>query len=159
MREDKKREWYAALLMILIGIGTAWGSLDYNVGTLGRMGPGYFPMLLGIVLTFVGVLILVTPAYPEEQAESDSHGSTSEARYLRHVRPVLATVIGMLAFIVFGKYGGLVPATFILIFISALGDRTTTLKATLLLAAGVTAAAVGIFHYGMQMQFPLFNWG
>lgn len=161
MRQEGRREWYSALLMIFIGLGTTWGSLDYNVGTLARMGPGYFPMLLGIVLTFIGVLIFVSPAYVGDEPEEEKAAAQPQVAkaYMRHVRPVVATVAAMLIFIAVGKYGGLVPATFLLIFISAQGDRANTLKASLWLAAGVTASAVGIFHYGMKMQFPLFSWG
>ncbi len=161
MRQEGRREWYSALLMIFIGVGTTWGSQDYHVGTLARMGPGYFPMLLGIVLTFIGVLIFVAPAYVGDEPQEDDVAATPPAgkAYMRHIRPVAATVAGMLIFIAVGKYGGLVPATFLLILVSAQGDRANTLKASLWLAAGVTASAVGIFHYGMQMQFPLFTWG
>lgn len=161
MGHTKRRDTYSALLMILIGIGTTWSSVGYHVGTLARMGAGYFPILLGAVLTFLGLLMFVTPTYVEEVDESDQDAGPAQTDAAKpgHLRPWLATVAGMLAFIVLGKYGGLVPATFVLIFVSAQGDRANSVKASLALAAGVTASAVAIFYYGMQMQFPLFNWG
>ena len=60
--------------------------------------------------------------------------------------------------IILGTYGGLVPATFSLVFISALGDHNNSVKQSFWLAVGVTAFTVAVFHYGMQMQFPLFTW-
>jgi hypothetical protein len=67
----------------------------------------------------------------------------------------VCVVAGPLMFILFGAYGGLIPATFMCVFVSALGDRTATLKASLLLAAGVTAFGVLLFHYVLKIPFPL----
>lgn len=137
--------------MMLIGIGTAIGSLDYGLGTLARMQPGYFPFLLGLLLIGIAALIIATP--------TDEEKTQSEAPAGSHYRPWCFVTIGVIAFMLLGKWGGLVPATFSLILISALGDRTNSFKASLALAAGMTAMAVVVFHYGMQMQFPLFTWG
>ncbi len=51
------------------------------------------------------------------------------------------------------------PATFALVFISALGDRQHTLRSAALLAAGVTVLGVAVFSWALQLQFPLFRWG
>lgn len=151
MRLTNKRELYSAGLMLFIGIGTTIGSLNYGIGTLARMGPGYFPLILGIVLILIGALIIATPLTEEDAAYEWSGG--------RQYRSWIIVIAGMLAFMILGKYGGLVPATFALIFMTALGDRSNSIKAAFALAAGVTIAAVGVFHYAMQMQFPLFTWG
>jgi high-affinity Fe2+/Pb2+ permease len=63
------------------------------------------------------------------------------------------------AFIVLGEYGGLVPATFAIVFISALGDRNNSLKQAFWLSAGMVVIAVVIFWWALQMQFDLFRWG
>lgn len=137
--------------MMFIGLGTTIGSLDYNIGTLVRMGPGFFPMMLGVLLMLVAGLMIATPVAAEDQQESPD--------FRKQIRPWLMVVLGVAVFIVIGQYGGLVPAAFSMILISALGDRNNSLIDGLILAACVTAVAVGIFHYGMQMQFPLFRWG
>jgi len=151
-----KQKYYSAGFMLLIGVATALGSWDYNMGTMARMGPGYFPLLLGILLAFIGILIAVTPDSPDEiRADAEHEPLVVVAR--RRARPWGAAVGGVLAFIVVGRYG-LVPATFALIFCSALGDPKNSLKASFWLAAGVAAFAVAAFHYGLQLQFPLFSW-
>lgn len=151
MKISNKRELYSAALIILIGIGTVAGSLNYNVGTLARMGPGYYPLLLGGLLIFMGVLILATPTtVDDEKVQAFDKGQ---------YRTWFLVIVALGAFMLLGKYGGLVPATFVLVFLSALADRTNTTKVALALAAGVTVAAAGVFHYGMQLQFPLFTWG
>lgn len=150
-RLTNRRELSSAGLMMLIGLGTAIGSLDYQTGTLSRMGPGFFPLMLGLLLVLVSLLIIVTPVSQEDE---QAHLPLS-----RQIRPWTLVITGMVAFIILGKYGGLIPAAMALIFISAMGDKNNTVKGALILAIAVTAVSVGIFHYGMQMQFPLFRWG
>lgn len=151
MGRINKRELYCGLLLMFIGIGAAIGAQNYSVGSLARMGPGYFPLALGILLTLIGGVIMVTP--------SGDKSIQNPPISLEQVRTWGLVVVGVVLFVVLGQYAGLVPATFALIFISALGDRETSEKDAALLAAGVTLAAVGIFHYGLQMQFPLVRWG
>ncbi len=153
-----KQKFYSAGLMVLIGLGTAVGSFEYNIGELARMGPGYFPLALGLLLTFIGLLIAVTPDSPDEVL-ADHRREPFMAVVRARLRPWAACVGGVIAFIVLGKWGGLVPATLVLIFVAALGDPKNSVKASLLLALGVLAFAIAVFHYGMQMQFPLFSWG
>ncbi len=58
-----------------------------------------------------------------------------------------------------GEFFGMVPATFSCVFVSALGDRTSTLKGSALLAAGVTFFGTLLFSYVLQLPFPMFRWG
>ncbi|MCJ9713295.1 tripartite tricarboxylate transporter TctB family protein, partial [Bordetella hinzii] len=51
------------------------------------------------------------------------------------------------------------PATFAIVFISALGDRTNTLKQALLLSVSMCVIAVVVFWWALQLQLPLFRWG
>jgi len=154
----KRNKYYAAGFTLFIGIAAALGSLDYGMGTLARMGPGYFPLLLGIVLALIGILIAITPDSADE-IHADAQRTSFKTFAQQRLRPWGATAGGVIAFIVLGKYGGLAPATFALIFIAALGDRKNSVNACFWLAVGVVAFAVGAFHYGLGLQFPLFSWG
>ncbi len=60
-----------------------------------------------------------------------------------------------IAFIVFGEYGGLLPATFACVFVAALGDKETTLKQALILAAGITVLGVLLFSFLLKIPFPI----
>jgi uncharacterized membrane protein len=126
---------------------------SYNTGTLMHMGPGMFPFILGIVLTFIGVLILgtalVTPL-------SEDEAILPKNREWRGWGCILA---GPILFIIFGEFFGMAPATFACVFVSALGDRTATLKGSIVLAACVTFVGCLIFGYVLQLPFPIFRWG
>jgi putative Ca2+/H+ antiporter (TMEM165/GDT1 family) len=149
----KKRDFYAGGLMTLLGAAITLNATTYSTGTLMHMGPGMFPFILGIVLTFIGVLILgtalVTPL-------SDDEAILPKNREWVGWGCILA---GPILFIIFGEFFGMVAGTFACVFVSALGDRTATLKSSLVLAAGVTFFGVLLFSYVLQLPFPMFRWG
>lgn len=145
-----KRECCAAALIFVIGLVAVLGGLGFQVGTAARMGPGYFPVLIGVCLIGLSVLMVVTPLSKEDEE--------TEAQQPEY-RAWACVAGGIVAFIVLGKYGGLAPATFALVLLSALGDRGNSVRTALLTAAGVTGIAITVFSWGLQMQFPLFRWG
>ena len=55
-----KRDYYAGGLMLLLGVGAAMTGTGYKFGSLARMGPGFMPVVLGVVLAFLGLLIAGT---------------------------------------------------------------------------------------------------
>jgi hypothetical protein len=149
----KKRDFYAGGLMTLIGAAVTLDSTTYDVGTMTHMGPGMFPLILGIVLTFIGVLIfgaaLATPLGSDERILPEK----------REWRGWFCILAGPTLFIIFGEFLGMAPATFVCVFVSALGDRTATLKGSAILAAAVTFFGVLLFSYVLQLPFPIFRWG
>jgi Tripartite tricarboxylate transporter TctB family len=144
-----KRDYYAGGLMTLIGIGAAIIGTGYKFGTLARMGPGFMPVMLGIVLAFLGILIAGTAL---GSSESD------DAKFLP-ANPQwfgwLCILGGPVLFIVLGQYAGMIPAVFACVFVCALGDNTATYKSSAALAAGVTVFGVLLFHYLLSIPFPL----
>jgi uncharacterized membrane protein YhdT len=150
----QKRDFYAGSLMTVIGAAVTLDSYyGYTLGTLTHMGPGMFPLMLGITLTFVGMLILGTAA---ASPLSNNERILPEKPEWFAWACILA---GPILFIILGTYFGLVAATFACVFVPALGDRTATLKGSALLAAGVTFFGVALFSYVLKIPFPLFRWG
>lgn len=147
----KRRDYYAGMLMVAIGLGAIYNGVRYNIGSLTQMGSGFFPAAIGAGLVFVGIGIAVGAALsPPAQGE----------RKLPFEYKAWVCIIGsIVAFIVLGTYGGLVPATFAIVFISALGDRGNTIWRALLLAVAMTVLCVAVFWWGLSLQFPLFQWG
>ncbi len=137
-------------LLILIGAGIAGQGLTYRMGALTRMGAGFIPVVLGTLLMLVGLAIGVT-------AEPGDFGTAKTMP--TEWRGWLCVLGGVVAFVVFGVYGGLVPATLLTVFIAAMGDRTNSIRDAVILAVGVTVAGVVIFVYGLSMTFPMFSWG
>lgn len=152
MRPHTIKKAASALLPLLLGLGVSWQSRSYGVGTLADMGAGYYPLMLGIALLISGVLLLALPqmALGPRQQEATEPG---------HARAWVAVIGSLFVFVVLGKYGGLVPATFAMVAVAALGDRSNRLWHALALALFATVATVLMFHYGLALQFALFSWG
>jgi len=147
-----KRDYYAGGLMTLLGLGTVLEASRYKIGSLTHMGPGFFPIMLGVALILIGILIAGSALAARDGEDWPTVLGKPEWRGW------LCVIAGPLMFILFGKYGGLAPATFACVFVSALGDRTATLKSSLVLAAGVTVFGVLLFSYLLKVPFPIFRW-
>jgi hypothetical protein len=145
------RDYYAGALMVVIGLGAAWLGNGYHVGTLVQMGPGFFPVALGMLLALCGLAIALGAKAAVAPGEEPDRAP--------EWRGWGCITAGIAAFLLFGHYGGLLPATFSLVFVSAMGDRENTVKRALLLAGGMCAVCVVVFWWGLKMQFPLFQWG
>jgi hypothetical protein len=145
------RDYYGGALMFLIGLGAILQGRTYSMGTLSRMGPGFFPVSLGVILALAGAAIALTNRFAEREPD--------EKALPPEWRGWFCISASIVAFVVLGKYGGLVPATFAIVFISALGDRQNTIKSALVLAMAIVVICMVVFWWALQMQFPLFGWG
>jgi putative tricarboxylic transport membrane protein len=149
-----QRDYYAGALMMLLGLIAVHEGSTYPIGTLFQMGPGYFPIALGVLLIFLGILIAGTAIGSGTPAEDEG------ALPLRSEWRGWACIIGGPAlFILLGRYGGMLPAIFACVFVSALGDRNSTLKSTTVLSVCVTVFGVLLFHFFLQLPMPLLSWG
>jgi hypothetical protein len=144
-----KRDYYAGGLMVLLGVGAAVTGSGYKFGSLARMGPGFMPVVLGTVLAFLGILIAGTAFGSSE--DDDKKFLPDKPQWFGW----LCIVGGPILFIILGQYGGMIPAVFACVFVCALGDKTATYKSSAILAAGVTAFGVLLFHYLLSIPFPL----
>ena len=154
-----KRDLWGGALIALCGVLTIMEANTYAVGELARMGPGYFPMLIGGFLIELGLLIPLSPD-PEEALESHEDGADGMPRPTRaqRLRGMACIAAGIGAFIVIGHLAGFIPATFALVFISAMGDTSNTWRAAALLATAMAIFGAIVFSWGLQLQFPMFRW-
>ena len=148
-----RRDFYAGCLMVLFGLFAALNGPNYTLGTLMRMGPGFLPTALGVILICLGVIIAGTAA-TTAAPDAEDQRFLPEPQWLGW----LCILAGPLAFILFGKLGGMIPGTFACVFISALGDRDATWKGALVLAAGVTVFGVLLFHCLLKIPMPILHW-
>ena len=149
----QKKDYYAGGLMTLIGVGSILEARHYNVGTLFHMGPGFFPIILGVTMTCLGLLITGVAAMAT--AVDDDQLTIPKPEW----RAWACILAGPVLFIVLGNLGGLIPATFACVFVSALGDREATLKGSFILATAITVCGVALFSYLLQVSIPMWRWG
>lgn len=152
----RHQDRFAGGLITALGLLTAAVAGSYPQGTLRAMGPGFFPLILGVVMTVLGALIALAAPDPAAAAEPDPHGAEGLDR--PELRGWLCILGGVLAFILLAQRAGMLPATFACVFIAARGDRSATLRSSLILAAVIAVAGVLLFHYGLRIQLAPINW-
>jgi hypothetical protein len=151
-----RKDAMAGGLMFVIGLAVTAQASTYPLGTLAHMGPGFFPSALGVLLALIGVGIALSQpadASPTEQAHETKPARKPEWRGWTCI------TLGIVSFIVLGHYGGLLPATFGVVFISALGDRNNTVRSATCLALAISLVCVVVFWWALKIQLPLFQWG
>ena len=150
-----QKDFYSGLMFMLIGGAFAWGATSYSVGTGARMGPGYFPLLLGIVLAALGAAILFY-SLVEHTEDGEPVGKFAW-------RPIVF-VLG--ANIVFGillaglpKFGipamGLIMAIYALVIIASLAGDQFVLRDVLILATILSAGSYLAFIVLLKLQMPV----
>ena len=146
-------------LLVVTGVAVVVAGVGYGTGTLRQMGSGFYPVVLGVLLALIGVVLLATAT-----RAPDAHLAAAPAETAHLSGPVvqwrgwLCILGGALSFVVLGQHGGLVPASFVSVFVAALGDRRNTWRAAAGLAALMTALGVAVFHFGLHLLLPLFAW-
>lgn len=142
-----QEDFWAGLMFIGFGVLAIYIARDYPMGSAMRMGPGYFPTYLGVVMAILGATITALSFKVEGG----------------RVKPFAwrAMILLSVAFVVFGwgiDHVGFVPALAALIFLSALAGREFKLKEVLILMVGLIVGCWALFIYGLELPFPLFWW-
>lgn len=150
------KDYYGGALMVLIGGSAAYAAQSYNIGSLAHMGPGYFPFAVGILLALTGVLIALNA---KKKGTGDEAALVGHKHDIPDFRGAACIILGTIAFYFCGEYLGLLPATFAIVFICALGDRSNSVMACFVLAMSMMIVAVLIFWWALQVQMPLVRWG
>lgn len=152
-----KRDFYAGGLMMLLGLGIALKGSSYRAGTLMHMGPGFLPTALGVILVLLGIAIAA--AGLSSSASTDGHG---EDQSILPEHPQwwawFCILMSPICFIFFGRYFGMIPATFSSVFIAAVGDKNSTWLSSIILAIVITIFGVALFSYFLQVPMPILTW-
>ena len=67
MQIRNKQDFWSGVMFVLLGLGFAWKATSYTMGTAARMGPGYFPHWLGILMAIIGAFIALSALRPKAQ--------------------------------------------------------------------------------------------
>jgi hypothetical protein len=138
------KDLWAGLMLIAMGTATVLIARNYPFGTTLRMGPGYFPTVLGGVLVLFGLYLAI---------DGLRRGGAIEGSW-----SLRALIVLPLAFVLFGvlmTWAGFVPALLVLIVVSALASPQFKLTEVMLLAAALTVLAVAVFVWGLGLPYPL----
>ena len=144
MRIGNPRDFGAGLLFIAFGLFFALRAGDLAIGSAARMGPGYFPLLLGLLLAAIGAALVI-------RAIANA-GPQIEGVDFRAIATILAAIA---AFAVLLPWLGLIVAASILAGITATADRTFRWREALALAVGLSMLSALVFVYALGLPLPL----
>ena len=54
-----QKDFFSGLVFVVVGSAYALGANNYKIGEAARMGPGYFPLMLGILLAVLGIVVII----------------------------------------------------------------------------------------------------
>jgi hypothetical protein len=138
------KDFWAGFLFVLVGLAAIVLGSRYNLGTAARMGPGYFPRILGMLLIVLG--------------------GTIALRALRLDGPVIpawrwwSTLVVLGSVVLFGlivNHAGLALSTVILIMLASSASSEFRWKEALVSGLFLAVLAVGVFIIGLKLQLPI----
>jgi uncharacterized membrane protein len=140
------RDFWAGVMLIVVGAGSVIIARNYAFGTSLRMGPGYFPSVLGGGLVLFGLYLVVVGLKRNEKMEGGNNWS---------LRALIVLPLSLVLFGLLMEHAGFIPALLVLIFGSAAASTEFKLVEVLLLSIGLTAFSVALFIYGLGLPYPL----
>ena len=155
MNIKSQKDFFSGLMFTVIGGSFAYGATSYTVGTGARMGPGYFPLVLGVILALLGALVMFK-SLVVETADGEKIGSWAW-------KPLFFIICGNLLFgILLGGLPslklpamGLIAAIFgTTIVVSKAGD-VFVLKEVLILSTVLSIGSYLAFVVLLKLQFPV----
>jgi hypothetical protein len=147
LRISKPKDAIAGSIFLAVG-GAAWlGSHDFQIGTATRMGPGYFPQCLGLLLMVLGAISLLRAL---------GHAETAEPIAPRALTPLLLILAGVIGFTLLIDRAGLVAAIFVLTAFACAPQLRARPLEVLLIFVVLAAFSVAVFIDGFAMPFRAF---
>jgi hypothetical protein len=142
-----RKDLLAGGTFVVLGLAFAITSTTYEVGSALRMGPGYFPLVLGSILVLLGVAIAVNGFIA---GASDDLGPVPWK--------AMALLVAALLFFGFTVRGlGIVPTLLVTVFLTAMAGRRARVIPAVVIAASLTALSVLIFVVLLQLRLPYFG--
>ncbi|HET9352114.1 MAG TPA: tripartite tricarboxylate transporter TctB family protein [Burkholderiales bacterium] len=145
MKIKSPKDFWAGLMFIGVGLFfMIWALTHYQMGTAVRMGPAYFPAVLGGLLAFLGLLVLIE-AFAMEGPKVPTFS----------FRPLVLISVACVVYGYLMKPLGLIAATAALVFIAAFGGHEFKWKEVTILFAVLIVFSILVFVKGLSLPFPI----
>ena len=155
MNIKSQKDFFSGLMFMVVGVAFAWGASSYTIGTGARMGPGYFPLVLGVLLALLGGAITFK-ALVVETVDGDKIGTIS-------LKPLFFIIVANLVFgVALGGLPsiglpplGMVLGIYALTFIASLAGDTFKTREVAILATVLAVFSYLAFIVLLKLQFPV----
>ena len=155
MNIKSQKDFFSGLMFMGVGAAFAWGATTYNVGNGARMGPGYFPLMLGVLMAVLGVVITFKSLVVETDG-GDKIGSWAwkPLVYIIAANLLFGVLLGGLPSIKLPAMG-LIAAIYVLTFVSSMAEAGWKVKNTFVLATVLAAGSYVAFVLVLKLQFAV----
>ncbi|NKI96824.1 tripartite tricarboxylate transporter TctB family protein [Rhizobacter sp. SG703] len=150
MKIKSQRDFWSGLMFVVVGVVFAVGATNYSMGTSARPGPGYFPLILSILMALLGSFVLFKSLTIEVEG-GDPIGAIAW-------RPLLVIVASITVFGAALPRLGLVITVPILILMTSLAGDEFKWKGVLATAVVLTVGSWAIFVLGLKLVIPMWPW-
>ncbi|MDH5265964.1 MAG: tripartite tricarboxylate transporter TctB family protein [Betaproteobacteria bacterium] len=140
------RDFWAGVMFLAIGAMFAGIAITYKLGTAARMGPGYFPFYLGLILVVLGFFILLG-------ALKTKNAGPSVEKF--HWGPIFWVLMPIVVFGMMLKILGMILMGLMVVIVSSIGSEEFKLKPTIWLAIGLVIFCSAVFVGGLKLPIPL----
>ncbi|HEY8047853.1 MAG TPA: tripartite tricarboxylate transporter TctB family protein [Ramlibacter sp.] len=158
MKIKSQRDFVSGVMFVALGIAFAWGAANYPIGAAAQMGPGYFPLVLGVVLAALGMFIVFGSLVVEtEDGEPMGAWAWRPLGFIIAANVAFGVLVGGLPAIGVPPLG-LIAAVVVLTFVAALAGRGFVLREVAVLALVLAFASGVALVLLLQLQVPLWPW-
>ena len=155
MRIKSQKDFWAGLMFMAVGIAFAWGSTNYNIGEGARMGPGYFPLMLGILLAGLGGFIVFEALVVEtEDGEKIGKWAWRPLAFILLANFVFGILLAGVPALHIPAFG-MIVAIIALTFIAALAGDEFNWKEIAVLSVILAIGSYVAFVWLLKLQFPV----
>lgn len=155
MTIKSQKDLFSGLMFMGIGVAFSVGAMSYNVGDAARMGPGYFPLMLGILMTAIGAVI----TFKALVVETEGGGKVGKWAwkplfFIICANVVFGILLAGLPIIKLPAFG-MIVAIYALTFIASMAETGWKFKNTLILATVLAVGSYLAFVVALKLQFPV----
>ena len=150
-----QKDFFSGLMFTVVGAAFAYGATSYSIGSGGRMGPGYFPLLLGVILAILGAVVMFK-ALVVETPNGDKIGKWAwkPLFFIISANVLFGILLGGLPSIGLPPMG-LIAAIFGITLVASLAGEDFRLKEVLILSVVLSIGSYLAFVVLLKLQFPV----
>ena len=147
MKIKSQRDFWSGLMFAVAGGAFAIGATNYSMGSSARPGPGYFPLILSVIMSILGLIVL----FKSLTIEAEGGDPIGDIAW----RPLLVVVAAIAVFgLALPRLGLVVTVPILIVLVSLAGDEFKW-KGVLASAVVLTGFSWAIFVFGLKLTLPL----
>ena len=144
VRIRNPKDFWSGAMFVAVGAAALVLGSKYTLGSAARMGPGFFPRLLGIMLVMLGAILAL-------RALSADGPPVPRFRWW----PALLVLGSVVMFGQIVQTVGLALATVLLILVASAASREFRWKEAVVAGVALAALSVGVFIVGLKLALPI----